>query len=173
VIESGDLPALKEILALNPDIDVNVQDSFGFGPLHWACYRGHPKTVELLLLRRDLAVNLQSNSGSTPFLLACYFRQAACIGHLLRDTRVQPNIPEKDGTTPCYYLVRHDSYDLLEQWIASGRYIDVGSPEKPETDAIRCALNANNLRLVTLLERLVKDPEATIQQSRESLQVSG
>ncbi len=42
-------PDVVKILTQHDGIDVNVQDSHNYTPLHWACWFGHLKCVQLLM----------------------------------------------------------------------------------------------------------------------------
>ncbi|KAF4573007.1 hypothetical protein EYR36_007517 [Pleurotus pulmonarius] len=46
---SGDVEALKTLFKMQPDVDVNQHDEYGFTPLHLAADRGNKDVVRLLL----------------------------------------------------------------------------------------------------------------------------
>ena len=70
----GDLPAIKELLASNPDLDVNYSDYDKRTPLHIAVAEGHLELVTVLLAR-GAHPNAQDRWGKTPLEDAACFKR--------------------------------------------------------------------------------------------------
>lgn len=79
-------------------ISVNLRDSEGRTPLHWAVDRGHVNVVELLV-SRNADVNAQDNEGQTPLHYAVVCEREA-IAELLVKQNASRDVKDNDGETP-------------------------------------------------------------------------
>ena len=52
---------IVNLLLQSNNIDVNIQDNYGWTACVWACIYGHKKIVKLLLQCKNLNVNIQGN----------------------------------------------------------------------------------------------------------------
>ncbi|KAG9459183.1 hypothetical protein H6P81_003691 [Aristolochia fimbriata] len=79
-------------------VSVNLRDSEGRSPLHWAVDRGHVNNVELLI-RKGADVNIQDDEGQTPLHYAALCDREA-IAKLLVEHSAGLDIKDNDGNTP-------------------------------------------------------------------------
>ncbi|CAN1250833.1 Acyl-CoA-binding domain-containing protein 2 [Linum perenne] len=79
--------------SINHDVSVNLKDSEGRTPLHWAVDRGHRNIVELLV-ERNADVNAKDNEGQTALHYAVVCEREG-IAELL--VKQNANIDEKDN----------------------------------------------------------------------------
>ncbi|KAF3432792.1 hypothetical protein FNV43_RR23894 [Rhamnella rubrinervis] len=85
--------------AIESGVSVNLKDSEGRTPLHWAVDRGHLNMTELLV-SRNADVNAKDNEGQTPLHYAAVCEREAIAEYLVKqnaDTVVKDN----DGNSPC------------------------------------------------------------------------
>ncbi|KAI7744844.1 hypothetical protein M8C21_029839 [Ambrosia artemisiifolia] len=86
------------IKCVEAGIPVDIKDSEGRAPLHWAVDRGHFKTAELLL-SRNADVNLKDNEGQTPLHYAAVCERER-IAELLVKNNASTNVKDDDGNYP-------------------------------------------------------------------------
>lgn len=79
-------------------VSINLRDSEGRTPLHWAVDRGHFDVVEILL-RRNADVNAKDHEGQTPLHYAVLCEREA-IAKLLVEHSADLNLKDKDGDSP-------------------------------------------------------------------------
>ncbi|XP_010934831.1 acyl-CoA-binding domain-containing protein 1 isoform X1 [Elaeis guineensis] len=79
-------------------VSVNLRDSEGRTPLHWAVDRGHVSVVEILL-SKNADVNAKDNEGQTPlhYAAVCEREETAL---LLVKQHADPNSKDHDGNSP-------------------------------------------------------------------------
>lgn len=77
---------------------VNLRDSEGRTPLHWAVDRGHLKLVEILL-SKNADVNAKDNEGQTSLHYAVVCEREA-FAELLVKYGADPDIKDNDGNSP-------------------------------------------------------------------------
>lgn len=129
-VRLGDLPRVKKLLDLHPDLDLN-RPSPTFTPLHNACWLGHTTIAAFLLKQPGIQVNSLTPNGFTPFFYACTSGKVDIVRILLRDPRVDVNMTGDDGKTPLWRAC-HSGHEQVVHWmIASGREFDW---EKPAVD---------------------------------------
>ncbi|KAJ4484817.1 ankyrin [Lentinula edodes] len=66
---TGDVSKLETLVALDPDININALDEFGYTPLHLACDRGNPE-IARFLLSRGADTSIKDPDDMTPLELA-------------------------------------------------------------------------------------------------------
>jgi len=158
----GKVEEMKEILRDNPTLDVNwTKDEDGCSALYLTCSNGHDSAVSVLLAHPDIDVNLKNMDGDTPFGNACYHGNTSCVQEMLKDSRVNVNEVNQYGCTPLYWAAYFGHVDIIRWWIVSGREMDLGTPEREETDAVGAAKQEGRTDVVTLLERFKSDPTKT------------
>jgi len=95
----GKADEAKNILADNPDIDVNwTEPEFSKTPLYVVCDGDADAVIPLLLARSNINVNARNCWGRTPFMVACS-KQGGCARLLAADPRVDINAVTKNGIT--------------------------------------------------------------------------
>ncbi|KAI3950294.1 hypothetical protein MKX01_016942 [Papaver californicum] len=78
-------------------VSVNLKDSEGRSPLHWAVDRGHLDMVELLL-SKNADVNAQDNEGQTPLHYAAMCDREA-IAEILVKQNADTDVKDNDGSS--------------------------------------------------------------------------
>ncbi|KAI3949207.1 hypothetical protein MKW92_041661 [Papaver armeniacum] len=78
-------------------VSVNLKDSEGRSPLHWAVDRGHLDMVELLL-SKNADVNAQDNEGQTPLHYAAMCDREA-IAEVLVKQNADTDVKDSDGSS--------------------------------------------------------------------------
>ncbi|XP_076895615.1 acyl-CoA-binding domain-containing protein 1-like [Bidens hawaiensis] len=86
------------IKCVEAGIPVDIKDSEGRAPLHWAVDRGHIETAELLL-SRNADVNLKDNEGQTPLHYAAVCEREH-IAELLVKKNASTDVKDDDGNYP-------------------------------------------------------------------------
>ncbi|KAK1290787.1 Acyl-CoA-binding domain-containing protein 1 [Acorus calamus] len=84
---------------LENGVSVNLRDSEGRTPLHWAVDRGHQDVVELLI-GKQADVNAMDNEGQTPLHYAVMCERGA-IAEFLVKHNADCNSKDNEGKTPC------------------------------------------------------------------------
>ncbi|XP_056160247.1 acyl-CoA-binding domain-containing protein 2 [Syzygium oleosum] len=79
-------------------VSVNVKDSEGRTPLHWAVDRGHSKVVELLV-SKDADVNAKDDEGQTPLHYAVVCDREGIAKFLVKQN-ASTDVKDNDGNTP-------------------------------------------------------------------------
>ncbi|XP_077225689.1 acyl-CoA-binding domain-containing protein 1-like [Tasmannia lanceolata] len=104
---------INELLrCIESSVPVNLRDSEGRTPLHWAVDRGHLNMVELLI-SKNADVNAQDNEGQTPLHYAVVCEREE-IAELLVKRKADRGIKDNDGKSPC------DLCELAWGWMLSG-----------------------------------------------------
>lgn len=96
-VRHADLARISSLLDSSPHL-VNLKDSAGYSPLHWACVDGDQEVIKLLL-QKGAEVNAQSNEGYTPLHNAAR-RGNRLIVALLISNGASVNARSRNGTTP-------------------------------------------------------------------------
>ena len=89
---------------------VDVQDSFGFTPLHISVRRGGENLIKLLLANK-VEVNIQAKDGCTP-LHRCAEEGNENLCRLLLEHNADVNIQDRLGYTPLHWCVREGNENL-------------------------------------------------------------
>ncbi|GAB4858526.1 Acyl-CoA-binding domain-containing protein 1 [Ancistrocladus abbreviatus] len=79
-------------------VSVNIKDSEGRTPLHWAVDRGHLSVIELLITRKA-DVNIKDNDGQTPLHYAVVCDRESIAEYLVKHS-ADANIKDNDGCSP-------------------------------------------------------------------------
>ncbi|XP_071710756.1 acyl-CoA-binding domain-containing protein 1 [Rutidosis leptorrhynchoides] len=86
------------IKCVDSGVPVDIKDSEGRTPLHWAVDRGHIETAELLL-SRNADVNIKDNEGQTPLHYAAVCERES-IAELLVKKNAATDCKDDDGNYP-------------------------------------------------------------------------
>ncbi|MCJ1356794.1 MAG: hypothetical protein MMC33_006790 [Icmadophila ericetorum] len=99
--------------------DVQVQNNWGFTPLHRACYSVAPLTVIDTLLKARSSVHSQTSAGSTPLVLAA-FKNNAEVGARLFERGACIDKPDDDGDTALFVCLFKNSPTFLKMLLSKG-----------------------------------------------------
>ena len=144
----------------------------GWTAIRGACENGHDSIVSILLAHPDIDVTQNDSDGRSVFNYVCASGKT-CARQLLMDVRVKVNEQDSDGRTPLWYAARRGHIEAIKWWIASGRKMDLGTPEDiDKTDAIGVAVQEGNSEVVTLLERFRRGAAKMKWRVREELGVT-
>ncbi|KAI3360486.1 hypothetical protein L3Q82_002370 [Scortum barcoo] len=139
----GSDDVIRTMLALTPNIDINMADKYGGTALHAASLSGHVSTVKLLLERgamvdsldvmkhaplfracemghRDVILTLikavlyeQDQAGRTPLQCAAYGGYITCMAALM-ENNADPNIQDKEGRTALHWSCNNGYLDAVK-----------------------------------------------------------
>lgn len=168
----GELDKVRQLLRDDTgQVDVNWQNSDyrGCGPLHFAAAYDQAEVISALLAHPRIEVNLRNRHGGIPFRYACKEGRARAARLLLEDPRTRPNDAEDDGSTPLFFAAAGGHNDVIKEWIASGREMDLGGAQVFKSHAIGAAQQEGKADTVALLTRFRDNPAETRQQVRREL----
>ncbi|XP_057249487.1 acyl-CoA-binding domain-containing protein 2 isoform X2 [Beta vulgaris subsp. vulgaris] len=92
----GDIDSL--VKCIENGVSVNLKDSEGRTPLHWAVDRGHLPVLELLC-SKDADMNVKDNEGQTPLHYAVVCEREAIAEYLVKHN-ADVGIKDNDGVSP-------------------------------------------------------------------------
>lgn len=113
----GHLEKVKEILGKNPQ-QINITDSNGRTPLHWASRGVHPEVIRYLL-DKGAIVNAKDSNGSTA-LHSTASRSHLEASKLLIEKGADVTAKNNSGATPLYYAAFGGNRELLKYLISQG-----------------------------------------------------
>lgn len=92
-VKEGDLEKIKNFIG-----DINVNDTMGMAPIHWASDRGDIHMLKFLVEDRSADVNLKDNTGQTAlhYAVSCSHEEI-CKYLVSKGARI--NIQDEDGVT--------------------------------------------------------------------------
>jgi len=151
-VEEDNVWEMRQLLDDNPFLNVNATDEDGWTALHFACDKGSLNVVEFLLAQAGIDVNQKTlDGGETPFMLVCKGGEPFCASRLIRDPRVRLNVRDSQGCTPLRWASFYGHEEIVRNWLASGRDMDLGQPGNDFTDGIGIA-KSSYPQIATLLE---------------------
>lgn len=184
-------------LALDPQVNLNWQDEFGYTPFLWAYLHGHVEISRFLLDfpeqpgGRTINLNLADNFGVTPIMLACYDGQLRAVEMLLGEGRVDVNLADVEGRTPLWWASFHGHVGVVKVILASERCQMADVLRRNVQDQMTAAEVARNpaksdwesenelqnrrgrcLPVASLLEAYQRDPQTVKTQLRKELGLS-
>ena len=173
---TGDAAEVEKILNDYPSIDVNWKKNSDMSALHVACSKGHKSVVAVLLSHPSITdridINCKNLIGSTPFAKACYQGRTECVRLLLKDPRVNVTKANAYNHSPLRLTADEGHLDVIKQWIASGRELEIAPPGGEgnyKVDAIAAAKRMDRLEVVALLENFKTQPDQTRYEIRVEL----
>lgn len=112
-------PSAVELLARNPDLDVNYADKGGMTPLSWAAKLHNYGATKLLLDRDDIVADAKNQSGLTPLFLA-FSGYKGSLKHertqvaemLLQRAEATSGLALSDLITQIFYASDHSTFDM-------------------------------------------------------------
>ncbi|KAI4337990.1 hypothetical protein L6164_016348 [Bauhinia variegata] len=93
----GDVANLLK--SIESGVSVNLKDSEGQTPLHWAVDRGHLNVTELLV-SKNANVNAKDNDGQTPLHYAAVCEREDIAQYLVKHN-ADTGLKDNDGNFPC------------------------------------------------------------------------
>ena len=96
LVYNNDLEGFKKLI--DPLDDVNIQDKYGWTPLHLAIRRGREEMVRYLVEEKNADINIQDNSGWTPLMEAIMDDFPSIVKYLV-DKGADLSIANKRGAT--------------------------------------------------------------------------
>jgi hypothetical protein len=167
-VREGETAKVAELLK-NPDLDVNATDEHDHCCLYAACNRDETEIVKLLLKHPKINVNARTvATKQTPFSICCWHGREGPFRALLKDKRVDLNTTCGLKFLPLFHLVDNGYTKLIELWIASGRYLDLGDVEDIAYATSEAEKDDNpqiveeKTKIRSLLSRYKEDPARTI-----------
>eukprot|EP00744_Colponema_vietnamica_P007045 GILI01010177.1.p1 GENE.GILI01010177.1~~GILI01010177.1.p1 ORF type:complete len:256 (+),score=47.01 GILI01010177.1:61-768(+) len=104
------------LLLLNQGANVNVVDSFGSTPLHYACHQG-AFDVAILLVQAKARINVANKSGHTPLHKACMSGNVLLVRFLL-DYGADKDAVTHANWTPLMWAARHNHLGVATQLLS-------------------------------------------------------
>lgn len=98
---------------------LNMQDSSGMTPLHFAIINDHHSTAELLLRLGSTCLDTPNNEGMTPFHYSAMLEHDSTAKLLVQWGTTCVDTPDKEGTTPIHYAAvcgRDCTFELILRW---------------------------------------------------------
>ena len=173
--ELNDFEGVRELLASNPDFDVNSLLFHKCSTLLCrACSNGFSELVSVLLGVQGIDVNRPNRSGWTPLSTACWRERTECVKLLLRDPRVEVNPPARSWHPAIFEAAFSGNVNVIK-WMIALRGEELSAECKGrctdgyECTAIEVARHFQNTEIVSLLEGFLENRENTIQQVRAEL----
>ena len=119
--KSGDLQAMKSLLAANPKL-IDATDDRGVTPLHRASLEGHRDIVDYLI-SRNADIRRPDQIGNTPLHGSAYGGRAGIVELLLArgaDVRAK----NRNGQTPLFLAALKGARDVMEILLRNGAEVD-------------------------------------------------
>jgi ankyrin repeat protein len=130
--------------------DVNVAESNGTTPLHWAVHHGNVDLVKQLL-KAGADVNVANNYGATPISEAAVLGDYALMKVLL-DAGADPDSTNPDGQTPLMVVARSNNLDTAQLLLKHGADVNATEQWKGQNAVIWAAAQSQPAMLKLLLE---------------------
>ena len=120
-VREGDLAAVKRLVEEKPGL-VNLKDTSGAIPLHYAAAVGQKEIVELLL-EKGADINAETFNGDTPLHWAVFSGQKPIV-ELLLNKGSHINIWDKFGNSPLNTAVRCGHTEVVNLLTAKGAALE-------------------------------------------------
>ena len=143
---------IEDELIQDPEI-VNICDTDGWSPLHWAARRGNISALRLLLAHGANPFLLTENDSRDCLHLAAIGNSLPCVQNLLQYRRVNQilNINSKDsyGNTPLRNAAGHNSPATIAYLIKNGA--DLNTVDRDGENALFTTIFENAHEVITQL----------------------
>ena len=144
----GDLAALQELHATNPDV-INAVDAKGFTPLILAAYNEQPVIVDFLLAN-GANVDTQDAAGNTA-LMGVSFKGYKGIARKLLDAGADVNIRNSNGAPALTFAATFGHLQIAEWLLQHGA--DLSLRDSRGKSPFDHAVIQENEAMIDLLER--------------------
>jgi ankyrin repeat protein len=141
----GNVDELREQLQRHKYL-VNLQDSEGWTPLHWAA--SFRTSVIPMLIENGASVTIQDNDGSTPLHLACRASKPKATALLIKYSS-PVNQADRFGRTPLHRAARFGTPQSMIMLIEAGALIDV--PDKDGSTPLYLAVQSRRADNIQVL----------------------
>ncbi|KIX03213.1 uncharacterized protein Z518_06765 [Rhinocladiella mackenziei CBS 650.93] len=175
LLERGASPNISRQLLIENGVDVNVEDSYGQTPLHWAA-RHNSTTTMHILAERKANLNVADHRGKTILMGAIESLSGETVQLLLR-LGVDVNAEARHNVTVLHWLSLLGYESAVQKWLESGANIhaetqrceadedeidiedEEGSVAFDELDGFYAASSVNKMLALTLgvMLRMVLD----------------
>jgi protein-disulfide isomerase len=145
VIRSGDLQAVRQLLAAGAQVD--ARDNWGRTPLIVALQQGKTAIVELLI-ERGASISMTDAWGRTPLLVATQLRNTAAI-RLLLSRRADVNVANKNDITPLIAAAQTGNVEAANLLLGAGAALD--RTDNLGWTALMWAASRNDAMLIRML----------------------
>lgn len=108
--ENGDIELIKSLVSQG--VNINIQNNWGYTPLHLAARNGHIELVKFLTQNPEININAISNYNTTPLHQAAFMNHHSIVLHLLSTPGIDVNIKKTDPelTVSSWYIIKFIKY---------------------------------------------------------------
>jgi len=124
-IQNGDFSSVRELI--DKGVDVNVTDTDGWAPIHYATSKGLTKIIQILV-EKGADPNKRTREGWTPLHLAVVYDKHD-VAVLLLQKGADPNLQDSKGKTPLHWAIENNKTELVKLLVESGARLDVPDRE--------------------------------------------
>ena len=124
-VKNGDFSSVRELI--DKGVDVNVTDTDGWTPIHYATLKGLTKIIQILV-EKGADPNKRTREGWTPLHLAVVYDKYD-VAMLLLQKGADPNLQDSKGKTPLHWAIENNKTELAKLLVESGARIDVPDGE--------------------------------------------
>ncbi len=128
----------------------NIQDQYGWTPLHDACYNNKIKIINLLLNHQKTDPNIQNQYDLTPLHHACYDNKIEIINLLLNHPKIDPNIQNQCGSSPLYHACCDNQIEIIKVLLNHPK-IDPNIQDNGSRTPLYHACCNNKIEIINLL----------------------
>uniref|UniRef100_H2YN82 Fibronectin type-III domain-containing protein n=2 Tax=Ciona savignyi TaxID=51511 RepID=H2YN82_CIOSA len=165
----GDIEMLSKIIS-SGEVNVDVNDKFGFTPLMNACQKGYLDIVECLL-QSNADVNATNTSGKNSLMMACYSGHGAVVQRL-REAGATWDCVDRGGSSPLHWAIDGQNCSLIQWMLKDGAKVDRRAASSGWTPLIRCAAITGNPQVAGVLVSAGADVNASDHDGKTALMIA-
>jgi ankyrin repeat protein len=162
MLEAGELDAIKNALAQDPDIAVKA-DPLGTTPLHEVSEDGNHE-IALSLIQAGAKVEAKDHNEHTPLFKACWFLNWKVMDVLLR-AGADENCCDASGHTPLHWAAFQGNPEMVDRLLKEGADPEVA--DKEGRTPLDFAMQRGNHRVREILQMYLQ--QARIKRKQASL----
>ena len=141
---------IVDYLLLQPKMDINYQDSYGWTALMYAADYGQIDMVDRLLQNKNCKTNISNNSGNTAIFYATRKGYLEIVDRLIIGGSDIWHV-NKNGETLLWCAIKSKNQEVLERVLSLG--LDVNQQDDcGRTPLMYCAIHNNKKAVEILLE---------------------